>query len=76
VGAALTRRRVLGPADANVLAVAAVVLIAVAVVGIVWPWVLAVPLAAVTGWVGTVMGLRALRLWRGRKGGTPGRTEP
>jgi cardiolipin synthase len=76
VGAALTRRRVLGPADANVLAIAAVVLIAVAVVGVVWPWVLAIPLAALAGWIGVVMGLRALRLWRGRKRAkAPGRDE-
>jgi cardiolipin synthase len=75
VGAALTRRRVLGPADANVLAVAAAVLIAIAVVGIVWPWALAVPLAVLIGWIGVVMGLRALRLRRGRKGRAPGRAE-
>jgi hypothetical protein len=51
------------------------VLIAIAVVGIVWPWALAVPLAVLIGWIGVVMGLRALRLRRGRKGRAPGRAE-
>jgi cardiolipin synthase A/B len=67
VGAALTRRRVLGPAEANLLAAAAVVLIAVAVVAVIWPWVLALPIAVIAAWLGIVMGLRALRLWRERK---------
>jgi cardiolipin synthase len=72
VGAALTRRRVLGPAEANLLAVAAAVLIAVAAVAIMWPLVLAVPIAAIAAWLGVVMGLRALRLHRDRKA-PPGR---
>jgi cardiolipin synthase len=66
VGAALTRRRVLGPADANLLAAAAAVLIAVAVLALVWPWVLAVPLAVLAAWFGLLMGLRAVRLWHAR----------
>jgi cardiolipin synthase len=79
VGAALTRRRILGPAEANLLAAAAVILIAVAAVAIVWPLVLAVPIAVIAAWTGVVMGLRALRLWRGRKGAKAapsGRSEP
>jgi cardiolipin synthase len=72
VGAAFTRRRVLGPAEANLLVVVAFVLIAIAVVGVVWPWVLSIPIAAISAWVGVVMGLRALRLRRTRKT-TPGR---
>jgi len=66
VGAALTRRRVLGPAEANLLVVVALVLIAIAVVGVVWPWVLSIPIAAISAWVGVVMGLRAFRLRRAR----------
>ncbi len=66
VGAALTRRRVLGPAEANLLGVVAVMLIAVAVVGVLWPWVLSVPIAVIAAWLGVVMGLKALRLRRAR----------
>ncbi len=69
VGAALTRRRVLGPAEANLLGTAAAVLIAVAVLGVLWPWVVAVPIAVLAAWLGIVMGLRALRLWRAGEGG-------
>ena len=67
VGAALTRRRVLGPAEANLLLVVALVLIAVAVVGVMWPWVLSIPIAAISAWIGVVMGLRGIRLRRTRK---------
>jgi cardiolipin synthase len=78
VGAALTRRRVLGPAEANLLALAGMVLVAVAVLGVVWPSAIAVPVALVAAWLGVVMGLRALRLRRRRKGATavPGKSEP
>jgi cardiolipin synthase len=79
VGAALTRRRVLGPAEAKLLGVAAFALIAVAVLAVVWPRMLAVPIALIAAWLGIVMGLRALRLHRARPAGTerrPGGSEP
>jgi cardiolipin synthase len=79
VGAALTHRRVLGPADANLLAVVAVILIAVAVIGVVWPWALSIPIAVMAAWLGIVAGLKVLRLRRARptsaERGT-GRSEP
>ncbi len=79
VGAALTRRRLLGPAEASLLGIVAVFLIAVAVLGVVWPRLLAIPIAVITAWLGVVMGLRALRLHRARPatgGRVAGRREP
>jgi cardiolipin synthase len=69
VGAALTHRRVLGPADANLLAVVAVILIAVAVTGVLWPWALSIPIAVITAWLGVVTALKVLRLRRARPTG-------
>jgi cardiolipin synthase A/B len=66
VGAALTNRRVLEPTEANLLATVAVVLIAVAVVGVLWPPALAFPAAVLAAWVGIVVLIRARRLWRKR----------
>jgi cardiolipin synthase len=79
VGAALTRRRVLGPAEANLLGIVAVLLIGLAVVAMVWPRLLAIPIAVIAAWLGVVMGLRALRLHRARpaaKERAAGRSEP
>ncbi len=70
VSAALTRRRILGPAEANLLVAVAVVLIAVAAVAIVWPWAVAIPIAVISAWVGVVVGLRAFRLRRTRRTAT------
>jgi cardiolipin synthase A/B len=67
VGAALTSRRTLGPAEANLLGVVAVILLAVAGIAVLWPAVLAYPLALIAAWVGIVMFSRARRLWRERR---------
>jgi len=67
VGAAFTNRRVLGPAEANVLARVAVVLFVLAAVAIVWPRIVAFPIALVAAWLGVVMLLKARRLGRARR---------
>jgi cardiolipin synthase len=66
VGAALTNRRVLEPTEANLLVTVALILLAVAAVALVWPPVLAVPIAILSGWLGVVMLLKARRLLRRR----------
>jgi cardiolipin synthase len=66
VGAALTSRRALGPAEASLLRVVALILIALAVLAVLWPPALAYPIALVAAWVGIVLLLRARRLWRER----------
>jgi cardiolipin synthase len=67
VGAALTNRRVLGPAESSLLSTVGLILLAVAVTAVVWPQALAWPLALIAAWVGVVMLDRARRLRRGRK---------
>ena len=56
VGAALTSRRTIGPAEANLLGVLALILIVIAVIALVlWPPVLAFPIALISAWAGVVM---------------------
>jgi hypothetical protein len=44
VGAAITDRRVLGPAEAGIMSGAALVLLAVALIGLLWPLAIVLPL--------------------------------
>ena len=67
VGAAITSRRSLGPAEANLLGVVALILLALATLAVLWPPALAYPIAVIAGWVGIVVLLRARRLWRERR---------
>jgi cardiolipin synthase len=64
VGAALGRRRVLGAAEARVMLPAGVVLLAISVAAILWPRVVAFPLAALAIWIGTALVINALRSTR------------
>jgi cardiolipin synthase len=70
VGAALGGYRVLGRAEARLLAIAAGVLLALAVVGAAWPRVVAMPFAVLAGWLGIALVLRAWRLARNGGGKT------
>jgi cardiolipin synthase len=67
VGAALTSRRSLGPAEANLLGVVALILIALAVLAVLWPPALAYPIAVIAAWAAIVMLVRARRLWHERR---------
>ena len=62
VSAALTDRRVLGPAEAGVMAKVGAVLVALAVAGLVWPVILTVPFGILAGWIGVALLARASRL--------------
>ncbi len=64
VGAALTRRRPLGPAEARILGAAAVLLLALGLVGFRWPRILSVPLAILMVWSGASLLARAWQLHR------------
>jgi cardiolipin synthase len=68
VGAAMSadHHRVLGPAEARLLVTASVVLLALAGVGFVWPWVLAVPFGVLAAWLGSTLLVRAVRLLRNK----------
>ena len=62
VGAAITNRRALGPAEARVMAAAGGVLLIVAAVTILLPRLVTVPLALVTLWVAATLLVRAWQL--------------
>ena len=66
VGAAITNHRVLGPAEARVMASAALLLLAVSGVAMIWPKVVAIPLSVILAWVALSLLFRAatLRLQR------------
>lgn len=64
VGAALTNRRVLGVAESGVLLGGGAALAVVGILAILWPWLLAWPLAAVLLWLAASLGVRYLRLRR------------
>jgi cardiolipin synthase len=61
VGAAVTNRRVLGPAESRLLFVAGLALVLVALLGVVWPRIIAVPLAILGAWLGGAL------IWRGAR---------
>jgi cardiolipin synthase A/B len=61
VEAAITNRRILGPADAQIMFSAGLILLALAAVSLLWPRVLAVPFACLSLWFAFALLLRALR---------------
>ncbi len=67
VGAAFVDRRVLGPVEARLAAVAGCALLLLAVLVALFPRVLAYPLGAFAAWAGLSFLLRGLRLWRERE---------
>ncbi|MEQ1728461.1 MAG: phospholipase D-like domain-containing protein [Vicinamibacterales bacterium] len=62
VGAAITNHRVLGPAEARVMAVAGLLLLVLSGVAIQWPRIVAVPLSVMLGWVALSLFFRAATL--------------
>ena len=66
LGAALTNRRTLGPAEVGLLGTMAVFMLGIAVVAALFPRVLAWPVALLAAWLGIAWGLKAWRLWHGR----------
>jgi cardiolipin synthase len=63
VGAAITNRRVLGRAEAGIMAGVGTALIAITAIGILWPMVLAAPIVLLGGWIGIALIVRALDLY-------------
>jgi len=64
IGAAITNRRVLGPAECAPLLVAGMILFAAAGLAVLWPHVIAWPLAALALWIGTSLIARYVELRR------------
>lgn len=67
LGAAITSRRALGPAETVVMASAAVLLLALAGFAILWPLAVIVPLVLFSVWVSISLLIRAYRLYRARR---------
>jgi cardiolipin synthase len=66
VGAAMTGRRVLGPAEARIMGTAGGALLLLGVVALLWPRVVAVPLAVLAIWLAGSLLYRAFILHRER----------
>jgi cardiolipin synthase len=66
VEAAISNRRPLGPAEAKAMFSAAVILLVLAVVAVIWPEILAVPFAVLSGWVAVSLLVKAYKLRHGR----------
>jgi cardiolipin synthase len=62
VGAALTNRRELEPAEAKIMVSGSLLLLVLAVVIVLWPWAVAVPLALLGIWMAVSLLIRAYRL--------------
>ena len=64
IGAAITNRRVLGPAECTPLLVAGIVLLAAAALALLWPRLVAWPLALLAVWIGVALVARYVDLRR------------
>src|SRR5947209_4425033 len=64
VNAAITNRRVLGPAEARVMVVAAALLLVLSAVAVKWPRGITFPLAFLGTWVSLALFIRAYKLHR------------
>jgi len=69
VEAAITNRRVLGPAESKIMFIAGLVLLTLSAVAVLWPPVLMVPFALLGGWlaVSLIFGAYKTRARYGRK---------
>ena len=54
------------------MAAAGIALVALAMLGLVWPWLVAIPLSLIGGWVGLALLARARALRRGDPPADPG----
>jgi cardiolipin synthase len=66
IGAAITNRRFLGPAESRVLAASGVILVVIAAAIVWWPKVAAVPMAVAAIWIALSLILKAWKLHRAK----------
>jgi len=64
LGAALTNRRMLGPAEAGLLATMATLMLGIAAIAALWPRVLAWPIGLAGAWLALAWLIKAWTLWR------------
>ncbi len=62
VGAAITNHRVLGPAEAGIMAMVGLVILGIVAVGLLWPLVLLLPLSLLGAWIAVSLLVRAFVL--------------
>jgi cardiolipin synthase len=75
IGAVITRRRTLGPAEARLMFFAGLLLLGLSVVGWLWPLLLVVPMGLAGVWVATALLLDAYKLWRQSRESLPAATD-
>ena len=71
LGAALTNRRTLGPAEAGLLFLVSGIVMTIGVIAALWPRVLAWPLALLCAWLGVAWIVKAIMLRRRTQRPTP-----
>jgi len=76
LGAALTNRRTLGPAEGGLLGTMALIVFGIVVVAALWPRVIAWPLAMVGAWLATAWLLKSWSLLRRARHAREGDTAP
>jgi cardiolipin synthase len=64
VGAAISDRRILSPAEARIMFSAGLLLLALAVVGVLWPRWISVPLAVMAVWTAISLFIKGYELYR------------
>ncbi len=67
IGAVITRRRPLGPAEARLMLSGGLVLLVLSLIGWMWPLIVVVPLEIAGMWLGVGLLLKAYKLWRESK---------
>jgi cardiolipin synthase len=65
VGAAISNRRTLGPAEAKVMAFSGVLLLILSILAVLWPRVVAIPTSVLAAWIAIALFIRAVKLRRG-----------
>jgi cardiolipin synthase len=68
IGAAITNRRILGPAEAKITVLASLVLLVLAAVAALWPLLLVVPFTLFAIWMAIALLIKAYRLHRAAQG--------
>jgi cardiolipin synthase len=64
IGAAIANRRLLGPAEAKIMMLAGLVLLALAIVAVLWPLLVIIPPALFAVWLALALLIKAYRLRR------------
>lgn len=67
VGAAIGNWRLLGPAESGLMTLAGMAILIMGVLAVLWPWVVAVPVALVALWSGVALLIHARELRAGRR---------